>query len=214
MISKNVGMKTVVQALLLSAWPIVNVMMMLLLVWLMFAILGVKLFSGKFSECEDSTFPAGAPRHGQFDQQLARWVVLPCERPKVWGVYSELAATNHSSWTQGPDIWESMISQEPSGLWQWQSQPLHFDNTPGAMLTLFVMSSMEGWPTVMYRACDTTLVDHEPQQNANQFFAYYFVIFLVIGGFFFLSLFVSTIFENFINLKQVGNLSHSLIIKS
>ena len=50
-ISHNISMKIVVIALLESVSAIVNVMIVVILVWLMFAILGVSLFSGKFYFC-------------------------------------------------------------------------------------------------------------------------------------------------------------------
>ena len=46
MISRYPGMKKVVGALLLSFWPMINVIMVLMLVWLIFAIVGVQLFGG------------------------------------------------------------------------------------------------------------------------------------------------------------------------
>ena len=47
-ISHNSAMKTIVIALLESVGHIVNVVIVVMIVWLMFAILGVSLFSGKF----------------------------------------------------------------------------------------------------------------------------------------------------------------------
>lgn len=44
-------MKIVVNALLESLVAIMNVGIVLIIVWLMFAILGVSLFGGKFSQC-------------------------------------------------------------------------------------------------------------------------------------------------------------------
>ena len=56
-ISHNLNMKIVVNALLESVSAIFNVIIVVILVWLMFAILGVSLFSGKFYACkEDSSF--------------------------------------------------------------------------------------------------------------------------------------------------------------
>lgn len=52
LISHNISMKIVVTALLESVVAIMNVGIVLLLVWLMFAILGVDLFAGKFYSCE------------------------------------------------------------------------------------------------------------------------------------------------------------------
>lgn len=44
-------MKMVIVALFDSVGSIFNVMIVVMVVWLMFAILGVNLFSGKFYEC-------------------------------------------------------------------------------------------------------------------------------------------------------------------
>lgn len=51
-ISHNISMKLVVTALLESLVAIINVGVVLIIVWLMFAILGVSLFGGKFYHCE------------------------------------------------------------------------------------------------------------------------------------------------------------------
>lgn len=50
-ISHNSEMKTIVIALLESIGHIVNVVIVIMVVWLMFAILGVSFFSGKFFSC-------------------------------------------------------------------------------------------------------------------------------------------------------------------
>jgi hypothetical protein len=47
-ISHNISMKLVIVALFESIGGIFNVIVVVLIVWLMFAILGVNLFSGKF----------------------------------------------------------------------------------------------------------------------------------------------------------------------
>ena len=52
-ISHNKAMKTIVTALLESIGGIANVMVVVLIVWLMFAILGVSFFAGKFFYCSD-----------------------------------------------------------------------------------------------------------------------------------------------------------------
>ena len=52
-ISHNVSMKIVVNSLLESIGAIVNVVIVVILVWVMFAILGVSLFGGKFYSCDN-----------------------------------------------------------------------------------------------------------------------------------------------------------------
>ena len=50
-INKSEGMKVVVQALIRSITPLLNVLLISLLVWLIFGIMGVQIFSGKFYRC-------------------------------------------------------------------------------------------------------------------------------------------------------------------
>lgn len=52
-VSKNEGIKTVVNALLESIPSLLNVMLIVLLFLLVFGILGVQLFSGKVGYCND-----------------------------------------------------------------------------------------------------------------------------------------------------------------
>lgn len=52
-ITHNVSMKIVVNSLLSSVKGIMNVGVVVIIVWLMFAILGVSLFSGKFYSCSN-----------------------------------------------------------------------------------------------------------------------------------------------------------------
>eukprot|EP00347_Sterkiella_histriomuscorum_P015163 403358079 len=56
LISKTSGIKTLVICLLESVGHIINVVIVLLIVWLMFAILGVSLFSGKFFYCSTNPY--------------------------------------------------------------------------------------------------------------------------------------------------------------
>ncbi|KAJ9470438.1 Voltage-dependent calcium channel type D subunit alpha-1 [Diplonema papillatum] len=50
-INKSQGMKIVVQALVRSIRPLLNVLVISLVVWLIFGILGVQIFAGKFYRC-------------------------------------------------------------------------------------------------------------------------------------------------------------------
>ena len=65
------------------------------------------------------------------------------------------------------------------------------------MMTLFIVSSLEGWPDIMYKVIDATEVGRGPIKNYNPAAAYYFVIFIIIGSFFFLNLFIGVVFQRF-----------------
>ena len=63
------------------------------------------------------------------------------------------------------------------------------------MITLFVVSSLEGWPDIMLNAVDATEHELAPNVNENPAAAYYFVCFILIGSFFFLNLFIAVVFD-------------------
>lgn len=64
-IAKSSGLRLVVSTLMQAVGGIVNAATLCLLVWLMFAVLGVQLFSGRLNECKDPVdFPPGMPLDG------------------------------------------------------------------------------------------------------------------------------------------------------
>ena len=65
------------------------------------------------------------------------------------------------------------------------------------MITLFIVASLEGWPDIMHNLVDANGVDKGPIENNSPMNAYYFIIFIFIGSFFFLNFFVGMLFLNF-----------------
>ena len=65
------------------------------------------------------------------------------------------------------------------------------------MLTLFIVSSLEGWPEIMLQAVDSQGVEMGPKLNNSPISAYFFLTFILIGSFFFLNFFVGVIFLNY-----------------
>ena len=80
---------------------------------------------------------------------------------------------------------------------EWHRHHNNFDNIVEAMLTLFVVSSRDGWAEIMRNGMDVTGVEQQPEQNNNFFAVVYFVSFLLIVGYFVVSMFVGVIVENF-----------------
>lgn len=61
------------------------------------------------------------------------------------------------------------------------------------MMTLFIIASLEGWPDIMYQAIDVTKKDNGPQYEASPGYAGFFIIFILIGSFFFLNFFTGVL---------------------
>jgi len=62
------------------------------------------------------------------------------------------------------------------------------------MVTLFVVSSLEGWPDIMYYAIEFTGQDKGPTKGNNFGYLIYFVAFIMIGSFFLLNFFIGVLF--------------------
>ncbi|WAR31930.1 CAC1A-like protein [Mya arenaria] len=48
---------------------------------------------------------------------------------------------------------------------EWLRQDFHYDNVLAAMLTLFTVTTGEGWPAVLKNSMDSTMVDRGPRPN-------------------------------------------------
>ena len=70
------------------------------------------------------------------------------------------------------------------------STTFSFDNFRSSLLILFEIVSLEGWIDVMQVATSITGVDSQPQNNASQVNAIFFLIYHLIGGVVILTLFV------------------------
>ena len=77
-----------------------------------------------------------------------------------------------------------------------------FDDSLKAMLTLFVASSGEGWPGIMFSAIDAVGPNQQPMRDHSIAAALYFVALVLLVQFFLLQLIVTVIFDNFRQLKQ------------
>jgi hypothetical protein len=79
----------------------------------------------------------------------------------------------------------------------WINQFFNFDNILSAMLTLFTMSTTEGWLEVMNNGVDSEGIDSNPRFENNLGWAALFIFFIVFGSFFILNLLVGVVIDNF-----------------
>ncbi|CAD8053314.1 unnamed protein product [Paramecium primaurelia] len=79
--------------------------------------------------------------------------------------------------------------------YEWKNRDMNFDNVFWAMLTLFIVSTQEGWPTQMYWFVDAD--ESGPIKNNQMWFTSYFLIFLLIGSILLMNMFVGVILVNY-----------------
>jgi len=84
----------------------------------------------------------------------------------------------------------------------WTNRNINFDNALNGILALFQTATLEGWFEVMQDAYDSRGVDMQPGYMENFATQLYFVVFIILGAFFILNLFIGVIIDNFNRLKQ------------
>ena len=151
-ISQNQNMRIVVNALLESMIAILNVLIVIGMVWVMFAILGSNLMQGKMSTC-------------LFDTDISPYGISQQDCAKYGGT--------------------------------WKNAYWNFDNIVESMVTLYVLSTMEGWPNVLGSMLDANSATEGPIFNGSPINGVFCIVFILLGSLFLMNLFVGVIFVQF-----------------
>ncbi|KAG8447469.1 hypothetical protein GDO86_014818 [Hymenochirus boettgeri] len=80
---------------------------------------------------------------------------------------------------------------------QWKKYDFHYDNVLWALLTLFTVSTGEGWPNVLKHSVDATYEDQGPTPGFRMEISIYYVVYFVVFPFFFVNIFVALIIITF-----------------
>lgn len=124
--------------------------------------------------CDAWYEPSGDAMHGLEDGDDFDWVTsLPTSRVVCECLGGE---------------WEMMVPQS-------------FDNTIWAFLTLFEISTTEGWVDVMWAVVDSRGIDAQPIRDHSILWVWFFMLFIFLGSYLFLNLFVGVTIDNFNRIK-------------
>ena len=80
---------------------------------------------------------------------------------------------------------------------EWTRHDFHYDNVPSAWLTLFAISTGEGWPDIYQNSRSTTKPGYGPIEGNWKGIAGYYVAYFVVFPFFFVNMFVAFIIMTF-----------------
>ncbi|XP_032174802.1 voltage-dependent L-type calcium channel subunit alpha-1S isoform X1 [Mustela erminea] len=80
---------------------------------------------------------------------------------------------------------------------QWVHSDFHFDNVLSAMMSLFTVSTFEGWPQLLYQAIDSYKEDTGPIYNNRVEMAIFFIIYIILIAFFMMNIFVGFVIVTF-----------------
>lgn len=204
-IQRNPGLRRVVNALVLSFNALRDILLVLIFVWILFALVGVQFFKGRLYTCSDESFPPDTSRYGvcavdgQGDCLLTSngstvYVVPPCDSSVT--TYMQQDSSNASIWTLTENV-DALGVQRA-----WVNSDMNFDNVYDGFLVLFVSASGEGWPDVMFQTSDITDMDRTPKLNNTPYYAYFWVVYITVVCFFFAELFVGAVFNKFCELRK------------
>ncbi|XP_070132943.1 voltage-dependent calcium channel type D subunit alpha-1 isoform X5 [Drosophila bipectinata] len=82
---------------------------------------------------------------------------------------------------------------------EWKNYGFHFDDVAKGMLTLFTVSTFEGWPGLLYVSIDSNKENGGPIHNFRPIVAAYYIIYIIIIAFFMVNIFVGFVIVTFQN---------------
>ncbi|XP_061626651.1 calcium channel, voltage-dependent, P/Q type, alpha 1A subunit, b isoform X3 [Phyllopteryx taeniolatus] len=80
---------------------------------------------------------------------------------------------------------------------EWKKYNFHYDNVAWALLTLFTVSTGEGWPQVLKASVDSTYENQGPSPGYRMEMSIFYVVYFVVFPFFFVNIFVALIIITF-----------------
>uniref|UniRef100_A0A6Q2ZLU3 Voltage-dependent N-type calcium channel subunit alpha n=1 Tax=Esox lucius TaxID=8010 RepID=A0A6Q2ZLU3_ESOLU len=92
------------------------------------------------------------------------------------------------------DYYKDEVAAQPR---EWKKYEFHYDNVLWAFLTLFTVSTGEGWPTVLKHSVDATFEDQGPSPGYRIEISIFYVVYFVVFPFFFVNIFVALIIITF-----------------
>nr|XP_033960159.1 voltage-dependent R-type calcium channel subunit alpha-1E-like isoform X1 [Pseudochaenichthys georgianus] len=80
---------------------------------------------------------------------------------------------------------------------EWKRHEFHYDNVCWALLTLFTVSTGEGWPQILQHSTDVTEDSMGPSRGNRMEMSVFYVVYFVVFPFFFVNIFVALIIITF-----------------
>lgn len=95
---------------------------------------------------------------------------------------------------------------------EWKIRNTNFDHIGQALVTLFIISSLEGWPDINFNSVDGNYESEGPNKDETFAISLFYVGFIFIGSLFFMNLFVGAICFHFDKAhKNEKCIMHSLL---
>lgn len=81
----------------------------------------------------------------------------------------------------------------------WDLNTFNYDDVPNAMLTLFTVSTFEGWPNLLYISIDSNAENSGPLPDHRPVVAIFYIVYIIVIAFFMVNIFVGFVIVTFQN---------------
>uniref|UniRef100_A0A8D0HL25 Sodium channel protein n=1 Tax=Sphenodon punctatus TaxID=8508 RepID=A0A8D0HL25_SPHPU len=196
-LSRFEGMRVVVNALVGAIPSIMNVLLVCLIFWLIFSIMGVNLFAGSFGKCvnkttENADIDIAKIKHmndclSYGSTENLYWTTVRVNFDNVASGY--LALLQVATFKGWIDIMYAAVDSQ--GV---KDFCFCRDLIAGLGFCVFFHS--------LFNLLSILQIEQQPQMEANLYMYIYFVVFIIFGSFFTLNLFVGVIIDNFNQQKK------------
>ncbi|TSK72080.1 Voltage-dependent N-type calcium channel subunit alpha-1B [Bagarius yarrelli] len=186
-------LKAVFDCVVNSLKNVLNILIVYILFMFIFAVIAVQLFKGKFFYCTDESKALekdcryrGFPFRHIHTHTHTHSIIYYCS-------FRDIISTRDRRGQfldyDGDDV-EAKARV-------WKKYDFHYDNVLWAFLTLFTVSTGEGWPMVLKHSVDATYEDQGPSPGYRMETSIFYVVYFVVFPFFFVNIFVALIIITF-----------------
>jgi hypothetical protein len=197
------GMRMVVSVLFLAIPAVVHVISVMMLLFIIFAIVGVQLYHGAMHHCHGAVFEEwGMGNNGTNMGYLVHpvaWADLTAPQ-RTWGAGGAAAAAA-TAYASGESQTSKAVCDWVGGDWD-SVLPQTFDNILAGISTLFEMSTTEGRAGITFVMVDSAGKEMQPIKGNNEAAAIYAFVLVILMSFFMLNLFVGVIIDEYNRLKR------------
>ena len=185
LVTRSQSMRELVGSLLRAGKSVVNVVFFITNVYIIFAVVGNGLFGGKFHRCSDPSI-LDWPR---------TTIELETDKAKCLGVFQI-----HADVSPGFDFLRPRA---------WWKPAYGFDNIYEAIITLVKVGSLK-WLKIANDAMSVTDFNMQPVPESSYDSAIFFVVFILFGSYFCISLFVAVIIDSFFQAADGQGDGHAI----
>jgi hypothetical protein len=218
MMKRFPGLKAVLNALLRALPAVSSLVGLMCFVQFIVAVIAVDLFKGSMESCQGEAFDAFSEGRQALVTHPLPYSSLAAGARRDWAVNATargMSAAAHADAVQGY-VAGGLLSRDVCGWMGAEWGPANgmrqsFDTTPRAMMTLFEMSTTEGWVDMMWACTDSVGVGMQPVEDYAPSMRLACVGYLALFNFFFYSIFTGVIVDKFNSMKK-ENMGESVMM--